>query len=68
MNYDIKPTDGIRRIVGIYHADGGIVGEIKYFAGNPSPRSESTFKATSASCLVPGVYVRPPLTEWLDTN
>ena len=33
MNYNIKPTDGIKRIVGIYHADGGIIGEIKYFAG-----------------------------------
>ncbi len=33
MNYNIKPKEDIRRIVGVYHADGGIIGEIKYFTG-----------------------------------
>ena len=33
MNYNIHPMEGINRIIGVYHADGGIIGELKYFSG-----------------------------------
>jgi len=33
MNHNIHPMEGIKRLIGIYHADGGVIGELKYMSG-----------------------------------